>query len=71
MRMVENGIRLDDRESGAVLRIYKEKPNSYYTLVTDEKGGQATIITAYESSAWQIEQYHKVKKHERPKIHRR
>lgn len=63
-KMIEKGVRLEDKETGAVLRVYKEKHGKHYTLVVDEKEDQIAVITAYESSVWQIEQYRKVKKHE-------
>ena len=65
-RMVEKGVRIEDKNSGAILCIYKESQGNYYTLVIDEEEGQVTVITAYESGPWQIEQYHKVKKNDRP-----
>ena len=60
--MLKKCVRIEDRESGATLCIYKESSAQYYTLVLDEMPDQTTIITAYESGKWQIEQYQKVKK---------
>jgi len=67
-KIAEKGVRIEDRESGAMLRIYKEKTGKFYTLVTDEEKGQITVITCYESSAWQAEFCKKVKKNERSKM---
>ncbi len=66
-KMLEKGVRIEDKESGATICVYKSK-KAYYTLVIDEAPDQVAIITAYESGKWQIEQYHKVKKHERSKV---
>jgi hypothetical protein len=67
-KMLKKGVRLGDPETGQTLCIYKEKATQYYTLVLEEGSDQITIITAYLSGKWQIEQYLKVKKHERSKM---
>ncbi|MEW5996876.1 MAG: DUF4258 domain-containing protein [Candidatus Micrarchaeota archaeon] len=60
--IVEKGVRLEDKVSGATLCVYKQKADKYYTLVLEEEEDRIIIITGYESSRWQVEQYHKVKK---------
>ncbi|MBI5047316.1 hypothetical protein HZC07_06325 [Candidatus Micrarchaeota archaeon] len=67
-KMVNKCVRLTDPESGQILCVYKEKAMQYYTLVLDESSDQIAVITAYLSGKWQIEQYEKVKKHERSKL---
>lgn len=67
-QMVEKAVRIEDKVSGATLRIYKEATGNFYTVVTAEGDGQITVITCYESSVWQIEAYKKVKKDERAKM---
>jgi hypothetical protein len=68
-KFLEKGVRIPDKVSGAILCIYKQGQGRYYTLVVDEGDAQATIITGYSSANWQVEQYHKVKKDERAKVH--
>jgi len=60
--IIGKGVRLEDKVSGATLCVYKRKPDKYYTLVLEEEEDRVIIITGYESSRWQVEQYHKVKK---------
>ena len=66
--MLQKGIRIADRETGAVLYVYKQKGSKFHTLVADETDTQITIITSYESSIWQIANYKKVKKDGRAKM---
>lgn len=68
-RFLEKCVRISDKVSGAILCIYKQGSGKYYTLVIDEDDGQTTILTGYASAKWQIEQYHKVKKDGRTKVH--
>ena len=67
-KAVEKGTRLLDKESGATLCIYKERTGKFYTVVIDEKGDQAEIITCYESSVWQAEYCRKVRRNEHRKV---
>jgi hypothetical protein len=65
--ILKKGARLGDPKTGETLCIYKVETGQYHTLVIEEDPEQITIITAYCSSNWQIEQYKKVKKHEHSK----
>lgn len=67
-KMLKKAVRIADKESDAILCIYKESQHKYYTLVISEEADQITIITAYESGKWQIDQYQKVKKDEHSKM---
>lgn len=61
-KMLKRGVRLEDPDgSGKILCIYKESKRKHYTLVIDETPQQTTIITGYESSAWQVRYYQKNK----------
>jgi hypothetical protein len=66
--ILKRGARLGDPKTGETLCIYKVGTDQYYTLVIEEDSEQITIITAYCSSNWQVEQYQKVKKHEHSKM---
>ena len=66
--MLKKGARLGDPKTGEILCIYKAGTDQYYTLVIAEDTEQITIVTAYCSSNWQIEQYKKVKKLEHSKM---
>jgi len=65
---VEKGVQIEDKASGAMLHVYKERAGKFYTVVAEEKGTVITIITCYESSWWQVGQYRLVKKNERAKM---
>ena len=62
-KMLDKGVRLRDPESNAVLCIYRDKER-FLTIVFDEDEEKIAVITAYDSSKWQIEQFERVKKNE-------
>lgn len=60
-KSLANGVRLIDPISGASLYIYKYG-ETHYTLVVEEEAEKIIAITCYESSQWQVNHFHKVKK---------
>ncbi len=67
-KMLKEGVRAVDPQTNSCLCIYKHKSGGYFTLVLDDLAEPVTIITAYESSVWQIGQYKKVKKNGAKKV---
>jgi hypothetical protein len=65
----KKGVKLEDKDTGASLCVYKEDKDRYYTLVIEETSNPITIITAYTPGKWQIKQYHKVKKYDHTKMY--